>query len=1073
MKYYNQFLKFIGKNYSNFIFIPLFYSLWLVSKYASAFNPELQSFPGRMIGSATLEAYDIGKRIKAFYGAGALFILGITLLSIIIWRVSSLLKDLFRSPELKIINYSSLAGITLFFFSLWNSSVNTSLELIFCIHLVTIVVLICKKLFFKNRCNTQLINVPFFAISFVCGFSVFFLWNEIAVLFHFLPKANLFFSLFTTVIITFFFITQLIKNKNIVESRNEINRIAFILVPLALIPMLSFLKDETYLILNKHQVYYFSPRKIYLIGLLCITAAIVWRNRIINKKPFLSIANNLERLVAQRYFPLLILGISLFTFYQPIIQSSSEMFEAGNRILPLMEFQKFGVVPIIEKYNSHGLSELFFGIIYTFFNGLNGHEMFIYDFFYLVLWAFLVYCFLYKLFRNSYIALFFVLLFPLIEPLISDYQVTALIALFMSHKIIEQKTSRKNYILLLLCTSFLLIWRLDIGYPATIATISTLLIYRLNQKRFVFNWQLLLKSILLFFAFVFLSLLVLAWYRNINIVSSMMNSLNYLSSAQSYGSIGLGDFTLTSVKMQYFVFPLVLILGFCTFLISFGRSTISRSQRFVYTSIIFLTIYYFVSFQRGVVSHTLVGGSDVWLSPFLFLIISASLYLFIYKKPTATKFILFIVISSFLILNYKHPSVSTPQNIYSQTIDKTNHFPKIEPKENIVRCIDDMHYEKLKFSNFKKLITEQLIDKQTFIDFSNTPMLYYLTGKISPSHFYQNSLTIHNDYLQKKFITDLKNYDAPLIIFSNFPETWWDNAMGVPNIIRHYRMAEYFYTHFEPFAIVDNLCIWKRNDFQIKNNQHLIYNYTSQTSDSLKINLPISGSMKNAGNKNYFFKINSKIFKDKTSPTPQFTITFANGTQNLNPTFIDEINHFGYYLFNTSESAFSFQIKNDDKNINTVSIFECDYFPDFYSSIPKRVEIKQLPYIWGTFDNTVSQETVLSDLIKTPVILQNNIAHNFNLDPLIDKSTGNTILFSLNCSNDRAVQMELLFGDHKQKDAKGSFVFTIPPGKGLRKFAIRVSTHYNWYSSSIESIAICSKDFEGITINKLQLLKGN
>jgi hypothetical protein len=1072
MKQYNQFVKFIGNNYSCFIFIALFYSLWSVYKYASTFNPELQSFPGRMIGAATLEGYDISKRIRVFYGAGALFLLSIVFFSFFAWRISGFLKDIFKTSEMKVINYTSIAGITLLFFSLWDSSVSASLALVFCIHLVTLVVLICKKIFLKNIANTQVINIPFFAIAFVSGFSVFFLWNEIDVLFSFLPNANLNFSLFTTVVVFVALTTQLIKNKNLYESRNEINKLAFILVPFALIPLLSVFKDETYLILNKHQLYYFSPRKIYLIGLLCIAASIVYRYLIINKKPFLSAAYNISHLIANRYFPLLVLGISLFTFYTPIIQSSSEMFEAGNRILPLMEFQKFGVIPIIEKYNSHGLSELFFETIYSFFNGINGREMFIYDFFYQVLWAILVYFFLYKLFRNAYIALFFVLLFPLIEPLISDYQVTALIGVFILHKIIEQKSSFKNYILLFLCASFLLIWRLDIGYPATIAIAGTLFFYRINRKVFVFNRQLLLKSTLAFFASVFILLMIIAWYRNINIISCLINSLNYLSSAQSYCSIGLGDFSLSGVKMQYFVFPLILIFGVCAFGVSFERNTISRSQRFVHTSIIFLTIYYFVSFQRGIVSHTLVGGSDFFLSPFLFLIISAGFYLFFYKKPTATKFILFIVVSSFLILNYKHPVVNAPQNIYSKVINKTSNFPKIEPKENIIRCIDDMQYENLKFSNFKKLITKQLTNKQTFIDFSNTPMLYYFTGKISPSSFYQNPLTIHNDFLQKDFISGLKKYDAPLIIFSNFPENWWDNAVGVPNIIRHYRMAEYFYTHFEPFVIVDNLCIWKRKDFQIKNNQRLIYNYSAQAIDSLEINSTIKGGIQKSENKNYLFKINSNTFKDKSGTIPQFTIILANGTQNLKPDFVDEINHIGYYLFNTFESGFSFQIKNEDININLINVYECDYIPDFYSSEPKKHNINQLPYIWGTYDKNVHQEKVIANLLSEPQTISSTAIKYFNFSTDIDKSSGNTVLISLACDNETPATMELMYGSDKNV-FKGTFVFSIPPGKGKRDFAVRISSQYNWFASDNNYVALNCTNFENVKPDSIKLLKGN
>jgi hypothetical protein len=383
-----------------------------------------------------------------------------------------------------------------------------------------------------------------------------------------------------------------------------------------------------------------------------------------------------------------------------------------------------------------------------------------------------------------------------------------------------------------------------------------------------------------------------------------------------------------------------------------------------------------------------------------------------------------------------------------------------------------MDYENRKFSNFKKLIDEVLTDKQTFIDFTNTPMLYYFTGKISPSYFNQNPLTIHNDYLQKKFISDLKNYDTPFILFSNFPETWWDNAIGVPNTMRHYRMAEYFYNNYQPFIIVDSLCIWKRNDFKIKNDQKLIYNYTKQLSDSSKINSSIKGIIKNSENKNYLFKINSNTFKNKTGQVPLFTIVLATGTQNIKPNFTDEINHIGYYIFKTPESGFSFQIKNEDNNINVLNLYECDHIPDFYSSKPKIHNINQVPYIWGTYDKTVHEEKMLANLLSQTQTIPNNTIHYFTFSNDIDKSTGNTLLISLECDNDTPATMELMYGSDK-KEYKGTFGFSIPPGKGKRDFAIRMSSQYNWFASDNNYIALNCKNIESVKLYSIKLLKGN
>ena len=1071
MKLYNQFLKFIGTNYSRFIFIAVFYSLLLVFKYASTFNPELRSFSDRMIGEAALQGYDINKRIKAFYQAGGLFFINIVFFSIIAWRASSSIKEFLKATEIRIINYTSLAGIILFFFTLWNPSLNTSLDLIYCIHIVAMIIYVLKNTFFKNITGTRYLTASFYAIVFILGFSAFFVWTEIAVLTGLVPKVNLLYFLFLTPALAFILATKLIKDRNLVESRNNITKLAFLLLPVALIPLLSFLKDEIYLILNGHEIYYFSPRKLYLIGILSILATIGLRYQTIKKKPLKALAKRTDELVAQRYFPLLILGISAFTFYSPFIQASKEMFEAGNQYLPLMEFQKFGVIPIIEKFNSHQLFELFWGGLYVLFNGLHGRELPLYDFMDLAVLSILEYYFIYKLTRNAYIALFIVLLFPLFDFFIHSNRSIAFLAIFILHAIVNQKASLKNYLLLFLCGAFLILWRIEIGYPSTIAVAGTLFIYWLNGKRFAFNQKIMLKSISILAIAGILLLAAITWWREVNVFHKLLNGFNYLASAQSYGYIDFGDETSTVFKMQYFVLPALLILGFFSFLIFFKRYTISRSQRFVYTSLVFLTVYYLINFQRGIVAHTL-AGPDNWLSPFLFLIISSSVYLFLYHQSSVTKFILFMVISTFLILNYKQPAVKSPQNIYSQTIAKLHNLVKIEPHKNIVRCIDDMRYEDQKFSNFKKLISTQLTNNQTFIDFSNTPMLYYYTGKISPSYFNQNPLTIHNDYLQKNFISELKDYDAPLLLFSNFPETWWDNAIGVPNSLRHYRMAEYFYNNYEPFTIIDSLCIWKRKGFAIKNDQRLIYSYAAQLSDSSKNNPLIKGIFKNSKNKNYLFKINSKTFKNKTSQTPLLTIIAANGTQHIKPNFIDENDRISYYTSSISENEFSFEIKNEDKNINELNIFVCDYVPDFYSSLPKRFDLNKLSYIWGTYDKTLHQEKTLANLLSEPQTLDKNTIQSFKFAADSDKSSGNTILITLECDNDAPANIELIYASNKNEN-RGTFTFSIPAGNGIREFAVRVSSQYNWYATEINYITLRSTDISSIKLNKIKLLKGN
>lgn len=1066
MKFYNLLIDYINKNHKNFIFIVVFYSLWLAYKFTSLFDPELHNFSGRMVGEATLQGYDISKRIAIFYQTGAVFFFSIIVFSIIFWGFSARSKEFFRHPEIRILNYTSLAGIILLFFNIWGSSVATTIELVFCIQITMLSGLLLKKLFLKNNENAEFLNSDFYSIAFTLGVSVFFLWNELSAMFGLFSKGNLSFFLFTVVSIICFLAIRSIKSLDPVAARNRINNIAFLLFPMVFIPLLSVVKDELYLILNGHEIYFFIPRRLYMLSLFCLVLFIAWRMKVMERNPLAALEKNTYQLVAKRYFPMLVLGIACFTFYDPFITLSTEMFESGNRFLPLMEFRKSGVVPIIEKFNAHELSELFFGGIYAFLNGLNGREMLIYDFMNLVIWLVLVYYFIYRLSRNAYAALFITLIFPLTGEFIHAGHAVAFIAIFMLHEVINRSASQKNYLLLFSCIAFLILWRMDIGYPALIATGGTLFIYWLNDKRFVFDKKLLFKSIFIFAGIFILILGVIALSRGINIFKKMSGALNYLASAQSYGYVNLGDASAPAFRMQHYVFPFIIISGLFALLVSFRRFNVSVSGRNVYIAVVFLTIYFLANFQRGIVAHTFAAGSDGWLSPFLFLILSGSIYLFFHKRSQVAKFILFVLSASFLVMNYKYPAVAEPQNTYSRWTNKVRNYSAIDPRENISRIIDEADTEKTQFSGFRKLVAEQLNEEQTFIDFSNTPMLYYLTGKISPSYFYQNPLTIHNDQLQNNFISELKEYDTPLLIFSHFPETYWDNVNGVPNGIRHYRMAEYFYQNYRPYVLTDGLCIWKRNDLLIENKIKNVFYYNK---DTLNFQSVISGEAVRSADKKYYFSIKYKNY----SSTSVITLTDNGVLKQLSSVFGNKNLHLNYYFVPDSMSGgkLKFSVDNSNNSVESIILIECDHLPDFYSGQPKRYDLKLLPYIWGTYDDRVHNETIIADLLSNPLGMTNGKIEYFNFASDLDKSSGNTIFISLQCDNAVAEPFELMYGSSRD-GYKGTYSFIIPPGKGTREFAVRISSQFNWYSK-VDYVGLVSQSKEQITLNKIQLLKGS
>jgi len=1060
LKFYRQFLAFLHAHWKGFVFFVIFWALWLVSTCIQKAEFDLVAFPGRMIGEATLNAYDINKRIHFFYECGFLFLGCMLFISLFFMWISSFFKAFFKSAEMQILNYTALAGICFYFFQLFTDSFGASVDFIWVLQGTAAWSFLMKKVFLKKNETASLFHVNTYSLLIILSISLSFLANEMFVLYGLGGKITLgasifiFYSLFFTCILFYH------RHQALSTSQIALDKFFVILLPLLALPFLSVLKDECYLIGMRHQIYFFSPRKLYFLLVFILWIGVMWRYY---RHRIRSTHNpvNREKLLAKQYFPFFILSYTCYVFYQPFIDLSAEMFEAGNRILPLMEYAKFGVIPILEKFNSHLLSELFFGAIYSSLNGLHTREMYIYDFIYQVFWACMVYVFMYKITRNAFIAVFWVLFFPLTPMLLSDYSIISLLSIFAMDKVIHEKASYRNYIVLMLCMVFLFLWRIDIGYPSFIAVLGCLLVYLIHRESFKINWKILIKSKLILVFFAAFTIFILGWYRKISIFENIWNALNYLASAQSYGMVSYGEVSSSIFKMQYFVFPLLIILGFAILIVFFKRFNISRKQRFVYLSFVFLILYYFVNFQRGLVRHSFAEGHDEGLSSFAFFIFSGSVYLFFYQKNSVYKFILMMGISGFLLMNYKFPQIKNLDTVFGRSVKKIENFSAIALPKDMDRCLDTLHFEQKQVGDFKKLIENNLQPNQTFIDFANMPMLYYFTGKESPSYFYQNPLTIHNDYLQKQFLKQLKKYDAPFLVFSHFPRNWWDETDGVPNGIRHYRLAEYFYQNYAPFTIVNDLCIWKRNDLKILNRHEELFSFV-MPSDSVYKGDRVRYHLNPLAGKKYLVQLHWK------NQVPELKLEQASAKA-YKADYYSDIDHLAYYVLQDIEKPVVVSFSGI-QNISSLQIVQYDYLPDFYSSYPRTDDVKKLPFIWASFDTAFTHEKVVLSLISSPTTLTENAIQYFNFQPAIDKRSGTILSIGLSVDNSEDLAVDMMYGSSKN-GFKGAFKFVIPSGKGLRNLALRLSTQKNWFDSDVDYVALVSKGKNTITLQKLILLK--
>jgi hypothetical protein len=410
---------------------------------------------------------------------------------------------------------------------------------------------------------------------------------------------------------------------------------------------------------------------------------------------------------------------------------------------------------------------------------------------------------------------------------------------------IFKKPTAWNYFWLLLCILFLIIWRIDIGAGVLLAAIITPVFVMINYKNEIhFKYKLFFKALLYFASFLLIITSILLIHTHGDIFIKFKEALAYLSSSQSYGNIDLTFNKDFAYYAQYFIFPTCITILFL-YLIIFAKKSnlhneIDKSTFVVFT---FLCVFYLVNFQRGLVRHSFVESWDTALSSYAFFIICGSIYIFFNKLSTSIKFIFFIVISSLLIFSFKYPkdSIAT-NNPYQLFVDKTKALSSFQPSySKINRVLPDKNYSDSCYSGICNFLKLSLNKDETFIDFSNSPMLYFYSNKENPDYFDQPTLSNHNEFLQNCFLKNISTYKIPYVVFSKYPEGWWDNVDGIPNTLRHYRIAEYVYSHYEPFIIINNYCLWKEKnsahatDTSLIKNEYILDNYSTRFKETKNI----------------------------------------------------------------------------------------------------------------------------------------------------------------------------------------------------------------------------------------------
>ena len=843
-----------------YFFISLFLALHTIYLYYLSFSSELSSFSGRMLGICTIENFDASSRITFFYNS--LFIL-----LLVFYGFNAIINSLQLKNKLndfEAIPLSWISALGSFGFVLFVTT-ETGLEItsLALYSLLPFIVLIILRQATGRFPEGLTDRADFFIWIFVIAAiltiitSFIFSATDNGLSLPFIPVL----TAFTTIITSLLYILKL-KSSNF-------SKLIYILKPLSWIPLLLFASAETALILNQRGMPFTGSVAIFIIAVAVVLFFII-------KRFLLTKKTNEINPDLKGYFIWFLAGIMALILWQPVMASVNELFEIANPSNALMRIFSFKEIPMFQFLNSHLFAEIIPGFVYFILNGYDGSLAFInYNFVEFAAIVVITFLFLSKIINDYKTAFLFCLFIPFLPQLTDKAMFLSVITVF-SLVSVYGKPSLKNSILFWIALLFAMFYSPDMA-PATLIAIVFTAVFSPGFLK-LFPPKKIVKSLIYVAVPVILIAAAILLITGIPIFANFHQALLYLTAGQSHGIIEIFADSSRSSISQYFVFPFIM-LALLIYTV-YKRKEISSKSIFLYTAMVFMMIFYFVNFQRGLLRHGFNEGHDGFVASFSFIVISLSPYLASNIKQIY-QHCLFFLLAFFMVWNFGFPEPKDNKTVF-ESITETGagkfHIASGQKKINRIACNDE-NIE----NNTKEIVSffkTHLGTNQTFGDMSNSPALYYYSQKQIPSYFCQGIQNVVTDKQQKYMLKELQKADIPYFVSNNVPLNWFDATDSVPNYLRYYRISEYLFCNYRPWRIIGNHSVWIRENIneppvnhpvdsialipQIYYLKHLPYIWAKfENNKNLKLIKTFSGTLLTVHNESHY-----TVFIDSTFASP-------------------------------------------------------------------------------------------------------------------------------------------------------------------------------------------------------------
>ncbi len=782
--------------------ISLFFAAYIIYNLFSKTSFVLQNFSSFYISQATLEGVDVSARVNLFHKSVLSAFLLIPLFYVLLFWVRK--KFSIRKKQLNVPMIISFIGFSFIVFDIFKISSLESIHFSFVLLLFSIVLIVFSKKFRQFRyVESSGFYSMVFLISGLFYITLIFLFNSNNLIVKHLHWWYFLIFLLTT--LCFVIIKRI--------SGFSINKLATFGVSITLIPIFVFISTELFILIKlKYNV--FVPYKWIFIGLVLISfliiAFLVWKSKIKISRNRLNLFYSLSFLIS----------FLLLKFYSPVQEHPTELFELANPANALMRIFKFHEIPFVDFMSSHMFSDQYYGIIHSLIFGYNGSLDFLrYSFFTKVIFYIVAFFFMNKVLKNRTLSVLLILIFPFISVLFSASIFLGMIVFFAINKLIKEQTV-KNYLVFFFLIILMIFWSIDTGYSSLVSAIVFLpiMFFTENKKP---NFKSIFKASLIGIIFIAILFVIFSIIRSSKyLFESLISALHYLKANQAHGYAEISSEYSHQFYLLHVLLPLVSVLSilFIIYRLRKFRNSENADTRFLIKSSLFLFILFLVNFQRGIVRHGFIESQDTFLTCTFYLASAVLGLSFIRKKNLSLRFVVLFGFSFILIVAIKYfplyQGKSDVEICFTQTglikLDSTFTADKFQSK-----IIGDKDFADSTYSEIKAFMDENLLPDQTFLDFSNTPMLYYYCQRNVPSYFCQSLQNTVDDYLQIKSIENVDVKLVPVVVYSNYPSNWFDMTDGVLNTMRQYIIAEFIYRNYIPYKVLNNHSIWLSKELSL------------------------------------------------------------------------------------------------------------------------------------------------------------------------------------------------------------------------------------------------------------------